>query len=338
MYLFVLVNGKISEIQEMFKLLWKKQLYNVNIMYEDKYSEILIETFIPFSPKSCNDTTPIIINRFKNGKFVIGTENFFPEKMKNLFECPVRLAVFDSKPFLFFHHSKNGELELDGRDALLAKALANDLNFNIDIKVFKNYGYFYPNGTSIGPLKALMDGEVDMSIQNWYLKMSRIPFLGFSTSYFSEQIVLVVPPAKKLSALEEFLYPFSWPIWIMVVAYFLVGILVIFTVKRKSKVIQDFLFGENVSVPYLNLFIGFIGGAQTVLPKYNFARFLLMIFLLYSLIIRTAYQASFYELLKSNMHHKEIQSIDDILDRQFTIYCVEGNEDLLNWSEALNTR
>jgi hypothetical protein len=56
LFLFVLVNGRIPEIQEIFNLLWKKQLYNVNIIYKDNNSEILVETFIPFSPKSCNNT------------------------------------------------------------------------------------------------------------------------------------------------------------------------------------------------------------------------------------------------------------------------------------------
>jgi hypothetical protein len=73
-----------KEIKEIFSLLWQLQIFNVNAMFENENGEILVKTFLPFSRGNCNNTKPILINRFKDGKFENGIENFFPEKMKNL--------------------------------------------------------------------------------------------------------------------------------------------------------------------------------------------------------------------------------------------------------------
>jgi hypothetical protein len=98
------------------------------------------------------------------------------------------------------------------------------------------------------------------------------------------------------------------------------------------------VFGTGVRTPCLNLFIAFIGGAQKKLPGRNFARFLLMIFLMYSLVIRTLYQASFYELLRSNKRHEEVQSIDEMIEKDFKFYVGIGNEDFLQKTEAIKNR
>jgi hypothetical protein len=238
-----------------------------------------------------------------------------------------------------FMYIKNNETtELYGRDVKFAKTLSEVLNFKLDFKIYREMGFVLQNGSSKRPLKALIDEESDISITDWWLKENRMKILGTSTTYSSGQLAIMVPPPRPLSTFEKCIFPFSWPLWTLILVCYLLGNFSIFLVKRKSKVIQDFVFGENASVPYLNLFIGFIGGVQNFLPKYNFARFLLMMFLLYSLIIRTAYQGMFYELLKSNIHHKEIQSIDELLAKKFTVYCSEGSEDLLDWSEALKMR
>jgi hypothetical protein len=339
LFLIVLVDGEIKEIEEIFMLLWKKQILNVIIMHEDEHGEILVKTFFPFNPKSCNDTKAVTINRFRNGNFENGLENFFPEKLKNLHHCKIGCSVvLDAKPSILSEKKTDGSLEIGGRDGNLAKGLANALNFSLNFKASQEFGFYYDNGSAKGALKDLIDGKVEFSISNWFLKENRMKFFDASSAYYSGEIVFVIPPPRPFSKFEKFIFPFSFTLWIFILVCLVVGIVAIFIIKTRSKFIQNLVFGENVKNPNLNLFIGFIGGAQNILPKNNFARFLLMIFLLYSLIIRAVYQSSFYELLSTNKHHKTIQSIDEIIEKKFTIFCPGGDEDLFQWSDGIKSR
>lgn len=56
------------------------------------------------------------------------------------------------------------------------------------------------------------------------------------------------------------------------------------------------------------------------LPGRNFARFLLMLFLLFSLIMRTAYQGMQFELLRKEIRRPVIQRIDELLSQGYEIY------------------
>lgn len=332
-YLIIFINGEIPEIHEIFKLMWKIQIFNVNVMFEDKSEEVQVQTFIPFNTNKCNDTTPKLINRFKNGKFKNGIENIFSSKMKNLHNCPIRVSISNNTdPFVFARRMKNGSYELSGDNINILTAFAKFLNFKLNFSYIGNEGFFFENGTSEGPLKALLDKNADLTINNWWLKKHRLKFFDATIPYITEKYIMIVPPGKELTAFEKLVYPFSFPLWIMIGSCLLVGIIVIAVIKREPMNIQNFVFGTGIRSPYLNLFIAFIGGAQHLLPKRNFARFLLMLFLMFSLIIRTLYQGSFYQLLKSNKAHKEVQSIQEIIQKNFSLYFTAGAEDLIEFT------
>jgi Bacterial extracellular solute-binding proteins, family 3 len=338
-YLIVLINGQISEIQEMFKLLWKFQIFNVNVMFEDENGEVLVKTFMPFNVQNCNDTTPILISKFKNETSSNDIQNFFPEKLKNLHKCPIRISLSNnSVPFTFLKLLKNGSYKIEGIDILIIDALSKQLNFKMNFSYIDDIGYFYENGTAKGPLKALLDSEVDVSISGWWLKPSRMNHFSFTTSYLSDRMVFMIPPGRELTSFEKLVHPFTTCLWTLIIGVFVFGFTVIFVIKRQKKVVQNFVFGTGVRTPYLNMFIAFIGGVQKKLPGRNFARFLLMMFLMYSLVMRTLYQASFYQILKSNKQHEEVQSIDEIIEKDFKFFISHRIADLLKGFETIQKR
>lgn len=326
-FLVVLVNGEIPEIQKIFKFLWKIQIYNVNLMFENENGEVIVKTFQPFTPESCNETSPIQINSFKNGKFV--NNPAFVKKMRNLHNCPIRVAVTNnSEPYIIERFTPNGTRLLSGRDISVATTLAEILNFKVVYSYIGDEGYFYPNKTSMGVLKSIVDNKTDLAISNLWLKKNRLNSFGYSNSYASDQLVFVIPPGKKFTALQTLIYPFKNIFWGFILLFSLIGALVIFFVKRKSKNVQDFIFGTGVKNPFMNMFTAFLGGNQKKLPRRNFARYLLMMFLIYSLVIRTLYQGSFFKLLTSNKRNKEVQSINEMIEKDFKFYVYEGNEDI----------
>lgn len=338
-YVIVLSDHEILEIEEMFKLLWTIQIYNVNIIFEDESSRVSVQTFIPFNARGCNDTTPTLIDKFMDGNFVNGINNFFPDKMKNLYKCPVRVAISnDSEPTVFVKYLSNGTIKLSGRDINILETLSDSLNFSIVYTYIGEEGYLYENGSYAGSLGTIIRGGADLSISDWWLKANRLKFLDSSYGYISEQIVLIVPPGRQLSTFEKLIYPFDLLVWVMISICFLVGFIIIFVIRLQRQSIQSFVFGTKVTTPYLNMFVAFIGGTQRILPTNNFARFLLMVFLMYSMVVRTLYQATFYRLMQSNKQHIEVTSIDEMIAEDFKFYLLPWHADVFQGTESMRDR
>lgn len=338
-FLIVLIDGDIPETEEIFKLMWKIQIYNVVVMFEDSNGVVKVVTFLPFGSKSCNQTTPTVIDEFRDGKFANGSKDLFHDKMKNLQGCPIRVAIANNaEPYVFFKLQANGSKQLVGTEISLIQALSTSLNFNINFTFIGDDGYLYENGSAKGPLKVLLDREADLSLSDWYLKNSRLKFFDSTTSYVSDQVIFLVPPGRDLTTFEKLVDAFKLSIWILIISCFVVGFVVIFSLKRQTLGAQNFVFGVNVRHPYFNMFAGFIGSSQKVLPSHNFARFLLMLFLMYSLVMRSVYQGSFYRLTQSNKRQKEVQSIDEMINKDFKIYGTVGGIEVVGGSETLKSR
>ena len=327
LFVIILVHKEIPEIKQIFKLLWKIQVFNVNVVFEAGNGEILVKTFMPFNEKSCNDTTPVVINKYSNGKF--NDEDFFPNKMKNLHNCSIRIAVTSySEPYVFANKTPTG-YKLFGQDINLIKALSQSMNFYANFNYVENVGFLFENGTAAGSFDLLKRSEVDLVISGWLLKAYRMRFFDASTSYNSDELIFVIPPSVSLGSVEKLIYPFSVNLWTAVIICFILGVLVIFLIRIQPKIVQKFVFGLDINHPYLNLFSIFIGNQQKNVPRRNFARFLLTMFLIYSLIIRTLYQGSFFLLMNSNQNHKEVQSITEMVEENYVFFINHGMKDMI---------
>lgn len=338
-FLITLTKGKIEDLEKIFKILWKVGIINVNIIFENLKGEILVATFLPFKAQNCNDTTPLIINEFKNGKFVKGIKVFISPKLENLQNCPIRVATsLLNKPYIISSRLSNGSYELKGVDIKLLSTLSKLLNFKPNFTHISKISYIFNNGSSHGSFAALMNNEADLAISGWFLTGERLKFFDASTSYNNGQLVFMVPPGREFTPFEKLIRPFSTELWAVLGSCLIVGFLVILFVQRSPKKVQSFVFGVGVNYPTLNMFAAFLGGTQKILPRRNFARFLLMMFLIYSLIIRNLYQGSFFKISQSRKHHKEIESVNEIIEKDYKIYVLDGLAVFFRGTEAMKTR
>jgi hypothetical protein len=56
------------------------------------------------------------------------------------------------------------------------------------------------------------------------------------------------------------------------------------------------------------------------LPNRNFARFILMNYLLFCLVLRSAYLGKQFEFMQSEMRKPGIDSIDEMIQENYTLY------------------
>lgn len=310
-FIIVLMNGKVDQIGQMFQMMWKKYFINVAILFAESKA-VQVQTFLPFNEMHCEDTTPKIINQFVDGKFIKPNSSFFTDKTKNLFKCPVPVAF-----------SKTVIANFSGRDINLMETLSEKLNFSAVYHVLTTVGYIFDNGTAVGGFNQLLKDEVKIVYGNAFLKISRLNFFDIMVPYSSEDVFFVVPHGAKLTPIEKLFHTFQKRLWIVLVVLYAIGTTFICLSKFFDEKQRIFVFGESNDNPHLNMFKILMGSPQSRTPKRNFARFLVMSFSLFSLVIRTAYVGSFFNLLHTDISHGEIRSIDDILERNFTFILTE---------------
>jgi len=325
-FVVVLIRGKIPEYPDIFKLMWKLQIVNVEVMFEEPNGDIPYYTFMPFNEGICKNTKPILVKTFKDGKFI---QLLLMKKYANLNQCPVQVATSINPPYVIQQKLANGSFHYYGRVIEMLNALQESLNFKVNISCV-GQGNVFENGSAAGSFKEVMEGRADMVLGDTWLRISRLKYFDTSQPYFSQFIVFIVPPALELSSIEKLILPFSAGVWCMILMNVIARTIIkCFISKFKLRKLDALTYGCNQENFYLSLFRGMIGSSQPKLPKGNFARFVLMMFLLKFLVLRAAYQSAMFEMMRSNQKHKEPQTIDEMFDRNYKLYLHPNYKDFI---------
>lgn len=223
--------------------------------------------------------------------------------------------------------------KLFGYDWKIINDLSSRLNFTLEIIFLEGeeqWGTILSNGSATGGVIKISSGEADFGIGNYYLRTSRLKFLDCSIPYTSDPIVLVIPPGRLYTPLEKLLQPFDLIIWISLLTTFLIGLNVILIINYKMTKFKSFIFGVDIKTPVLNMVSIIFGISQWKLPGGNFARYILMLFLLFCLVYRSVYQGAIYIFLQSDGRHPEIKTIDEMISNNFDFYLYESYSDFIH--------
>lgn len=324
-YLIVFPKGKYAEIEEIFATLWIKNIYNVAAIIGSADKSIEVMTFFPFRGTVCGDTTPVRINRFINGSFTNNLQSLFADKFTNLHNCALKISTFEDHFSIIKTKTANDSFELSGFDIELLRELSRALNFRLDIKLHDEpepWGNVFENGTVSGALGEVANRKAHIVIGRCFLLAQRIQVADFSSVYFSFPEVFVVSPGREKTQFEKLLQPFDKTVWIFLLITVGAGRLMVLLLNSKLKVVE-----KNVRIrdPGMKVLAGALGVSQPKNPTENYSRFLLLIFLIFFLVLRNAYQGSLYKYLQSDERRDAIETIDEMVEQGFDLYLYESN-------------
>lgn len=114
---------------------------------------------------------------------------------------------------------------------------------------------------------------------------------------FELDLSLLVSAGEEYTPFEKLFLPFDYGTWIALGVKFSIGICTILIIKCFGARCQVFVFGSKVQTPIFNLLVAFFAQSQQIQPSTNFARYVLMMYILFSMIIRTGYQGVQFELI-----------------------------------------
>ena len=289
------------------------QRHNYRIFLLVENDQISLQTMTMYTKTKCRAVQLVEINKFFSLERKWKTEKFFRPRIEHFHGCKLTIAVdaYAQLPFVQLLTTENGTETAEGAIVDMIEALSTHLNFTtnytkaeIDTFISLNYDLTITSG-----LLSRLGREL-------YVSSSGLSSDAICT--FSD--VFVVPPGALYTSWEKLLLPFDWATWMWLGITFATAFLVILVIKVcKSTSMYEFIIGCNVATPSLNVVAIFMGIGQILIPQRNVTRFLFMNFILFSLIMRTAYQGKYFEFLTSEMRKKRIQTIEELNDKNFTI-------------------
>ena len=283
-----------------------------NYLLEEN-GEIVLNAHVMYTKKQCKSPQLIEINRFKMLARKWSTGKFHSTEIENFYGCELSFQLFhEHLPFVNIERLNDGKTSaIDGVLIKMVEALSKSLNFTTGFRLYEDMNKY---------------GD----LEDWKLETKIITDQVFdwdtiSDPIFSSSDVFIVPPGEPYTPWEILFLPFDEATWMWTGIFFGVAFLVILLVKlSKSNSIYEFVIGTNVATPALNVIAILMGIGQMLLPSRNIPRFLFINFVIFCLIMRTAYQGKYFEFITGDMRRRPVSSVEELKERNFTVYIEHG--------------
>lgn len=300
-------------------------LMRVNVVFLKTPNEAKIFTFFPFTPTSCGEVHPVLLDTYITGYGFLENKSLIPSKTKQMYQCPMKIAAVNFPPFVIIDKNREGSKKFSGIDARVLKTLALVMNFSLDVETFNNTGWgeLALDGTSSGVLEKIINRKANITAGFFVFNEIRNRFMTPSFPYYTTKLVWVVSPGVTISIFERLYMPFELEVWYGVLAFLLIGFFLIAAIERRSKVVRNFVFGRQVKFPTLQMINILLGGVMNRTPTRNFARTMLALYLFYSLVLRSAYTEALYRFLRNNDRSQKVQTMADMLEQNYTFLVPE---------------
>lgn len=284
-------------------------------------------TFVWYTPGKCNIPQLIEINKFHKKENRWQSSTFAIKKFFNFHGCRL---VFGAKPHinaLRINAGPNGSFSYEGYIPRMIKGLEHNLNYT---------WFFNPTINKTSKFHFNITNNLVVCEECHNRDHVRMRKLAITQSYMFYHKLMTVPPGEEYNCYEKLVMPFDSIVWLLIWITFTISFIAIFIVNSMELSKRNFVFGTNVQTPSLNVAILFFGIAQSNPPRRNFARFLIMMFMLYSMIIRTAWQGKIFEFMQKEVRKPEVQSIDKMIEKNFTIYVYDRFALYFNGSDIVD--
>lgn len=170
-----------------------------------------------------------------------------------------------------------------------------------------------------------MRGEANMTLGYFASTSLRDYFMSPSYYYYTSKLIWMVPPGRLVSSLDKLIRPFQQVVW----AWFLLvlGIaLLAAALVQHSELSKRFIFGDNVKTPFLNIINITLGGTLVKLPKRNFARSVLIMFMIYCLVIQNSYKGGLLKFMQMSVREPGLKSTDEMVAKNYSFYMTPASK------------
>uniref|UniRef100_A0A182W4C0 Ionotropic glutamate receptor L-glutamate and glycine-binding domain-containing protein n=1 Tax=Anopheles minimus TaxID=112268 RepID=A0A182W4C0_9DIPT len=306
------------EWSRLFRFLWLRHIVHVNVLLTTANGTVRVYTYEPYSPNHCGRPVAKLVTVFPGGIVQKQHRNLYPRRrLTSLHNCTLQVGSFEAKPYTFLQRKVDGYTELGGFEGDLLRLLAHRLQFRVNVTESPNqmqWGVMGPPGNSTGTMQLVQDELVDLVIACMALDVTRSSYLKPGWAHYTSRILFAVPQGRQYSAFEKLFRPFRLDIWaalggVLGMVATVVGML---SCGQRARTWRGFVYGPSVHMPLLRALYLLWGGSVVAVPRRNFARSLLVLWLGFTFVLRTLYQGSLYLYLQRSATYPPLATIDEI--------------------------
>ncbi|XP_017051955.1 uncharacterized protein LOC108095387 [Drosophila ficusphila] len=329
-FFLVVYTGVEEEPMEAVTIMFRRLLhmYVVNVtLLLPRMGIVQLFTYFPYGPHRCLSALPVYYTSFQDipsQGFGLG-KPLFPSKLGNLHGCELVAITFEHRPYVIIEDDPTvpGGRTLHGIEGMIFRALAERMNFTMRMveRKDKDRGEVLPDGNYTGILKMMVDGEANVTFVCYMYNKARSDLMLPSVSYTSFPIVLVVPGGGSMTPLERLTRPFRHIIWSCILASLVLGMLLVALLRIcAAPLLRILVLGGHNSYPCLGLWNTLLGNQAMHNPRRNFARYLLLLWLLQTLTLRAAYTGQLYLLLQDVEVRSPLKTLAEVMDKGYVFH------------------
>lgn len=249
-----------------------------------------------------------IINQFSIRSRKWSGSQFFVRKFDNYNGCDIYFLRFSSSEQIATDIPPDGSGDLTGFTYRIVGLISSALNLTGKITTKTNT-----------KVKNLTDHGIIL-MERLHFDPFMLSFFDLPTTYTHHQSFFAITKGRLYTPWEMMLIPFDVTSWWLIMATFVSATLTIAVTRLFPASIRKFAFVHNNRSPVFNLFVVFFGAGMTKLPRLNFARFALMLFIVWSLIIRSCYQGMLLKIFQDELRLPNAQTLAQISAENFQLY------------------
>ncbi|XP_037930388.1 uncharacterized protein LOC119665154 [Teleopsis dalmanni] len=278
-------------------------------------------TYFPYGIAGCHITKSVIINRYDEHKLEWEHENYFPEKLKNFYGCKWMWATQEDMPYSAFERDVNKNIvAYKGIEGQLFNFMSRNLNFSIEVQEV-NFNKVLDGAQYAEML--LQYPEYVFGGLHYKADLWRNATFSQSFNFFLSHFFVVTNLPSFDSSIEKLLFAFQTSAWLLIGTCYILASIFIFIYGNLNAKWREVVMGHRNTVPHYNLFVIAMGSSSVAaVPRRNFARFLLIIWLLATLVLRSIYQARMYQMLRDKTFHNPPKTIADALSGDYVLQTI----------------
>ncbi|CAG9810559.1 unnamed protein product [Chironomus riparius] len=274
-----------------------KDLYKGLKLRDFKCEELELETIFVFSPQKCDRQQTKLFNLFTKSSLTWGTTLKSIQKFGNLFGCPIMFQNLFHSKFLYFND--NDRFRCSGFMIDMAEILTKIVNFVL-----------------------ICDQQMIEDIQNDFISQGDLNDNDDKRSLTSHLVDnSVILAIKKPDILNSVLLlsTFNFHTWIAVITSLFVAFVVIFYMNLRLGIVR-IRPRKELTRPALNVLQIVFGCPEKKLPRANFGRFLIILFLGLCLVLRIFYWSQLVKLKAIRGDKLGPETVKDLVEGNYTIY------------------
>lgn len=318
---FIIVcNSEISEEcneHDVIDTFWNYKIINVVLLKSELEQ---ISGYTSLHREDCVGNKAVRLNNLTHRNEISNKKNseVFYQKYFNLQKCPIIVSTFIQPPYMTITDGVP-----QGVDGDLLRIIAQALNATIEMMTPKEgdgWGSL-SDGKWTGSLGDVYNDLANFSMTFPAITLTRFTYFQMSIDYNVVSLVWITHPKETVPPSYKLLYPFQTSTLIaLAITFIFVIVSAMFT---KSRTWIQFSRKINMAQPQRGLifysWMICMGMPSTKFPKKTALLYIVLFWIWYGFFVRTFYQASLINSLKTDKHYSNFDTVYDFLSADYPI-------------------